>query len=385
MPGSGPLLGVAHMIFAGVDFVYAFRANTNGTNVGIWQSSSAGWVNVPLFNTISFTGAGTETPLDGDTLIQGPANATIQRVMITGGSIAGNTATGTFVVATPNLGFSAGPATTSSGATLTLSSPQTPIVLQPGGNYEFSKYNFFGQLATRRIYGCDGINLGFEFDGTTYAPITTGAEPLVPSHVLAHKEHLIFSYQSSLVISGTGTPFLFDAVDGGVEIACGDTVTNMLTLPGQQTTAAAGIWMLSTTGILYGVDASSFSLVLYNAGTGANPRSAQNLYDTIVFADIGVVNLQTSLDYGNFVASTLTKNIQPFIDQERTKISASSTQRSKGLPISRLLPRRLWAMDDLRQTVVSRGRLGAVPQSRELRGRRHECDRRRSELLRIVH
>lgn len=330
VPGSGPLLGVVHMIFAGVDFVYAFRANALGTAVGIWQSSAAGWVSIPLYNTVSFTAAGTETPQDGDILTQGPASATIQRVVITDGTIAGATAVGTFIVTTPNLGFSAGAATTSSGTTLMLSGPQTPIVLQPGGNYEFSKYNFFGQLATRRIYGCDGVNLGFEFDGTTYTPIVTGAEPLVPSHVLAHKEHLFFSYQSSLVFSGPGTPFRYSAVDGGGEIATGDTITNMLTLPGQQTTAAAGIWMLSTTGILYGVDLTTFNFVLYNAGTGANPRSSQNLYDSLVFADIGVVNLQTSLNYGNFVSGTLTKNIQPFIDQERTKISASSVQRSKG-------------------------------------------------------
>ena len=330
VPGSGPVLGVVHMIFGGRDFVYAFRANAMGTAVAIWQSSNLGWINIPLLNTVNFTAAGTETPEDGDTLAQGPASATIQRVMIQSGTIAAGTAAGTFVVMTPNVGFSAGAATTSSGATLTLSGAQTPIVLQPGGNYEFSKYNFSGQLSTRRIYGCDGVNLGFEFDGTTYAPITTGAEPLVPSHVLAHKEHLIFSYQSSMVISGVGTPFLYSAVDGGAEIACGDTITNMLTLPGQQTTAAAGIWMLSTTGILYGVDQSSFNFVLYTAGTGANPKSAQNLVDTVAFPDAGIVNLQTSLNYGNFVTSTLTQNIQPFIDVEITNISASSVQRGKG-------------------------------------------------------
>lgn len=330
VPGSGPVLGVAHMIFAGVDFVYAFRANAAGTAVAIWQSSAAGWMNIPLLNTIAFTAAGGAAPQDGDTLTQGAATATIKRVMITDGMIAGSTAVGTFVITAPSHGFIVGPATTSSGTTLTLSGAQTPIVLLPGGDYEFSKYNFAGQLVTRRLYGCDGVNLGFEFDGTTYAPIQTGAEPLVPSHVLGHKEHLFFSYQSSLVFSGPGTPFRFSAVDGGGEIATGDTVTNMLTLPGQQTTAAAGVWMLSTTGILYGTDLASFNFVLYNAGTGANPRSAQNLYDSLVFADIGVVNLQTSLNYGNFVSSTLTKNIQPFIDQERTKISASTVQRSKG-------------------------------------------------------
>lgn len=330
VPGSGPVLGVVHMIFNGNDYVYAFRANDAGTAVAIWQSSTAGWVSIPLYNTIEFTAAGTATPMDGDTLTQGPATATIQRVMIQDGTIAGSTARGTLVVTTPNLGFEAGPATTSSGTTLTLSGPQEPIVIQPGGHYQFSKYNFSGQLITRRIYGCDGVNKAFEFDGTTYAPITTGAESLVPSHIWGHKQHLFLAYQSSLIFSGPGTPFRYSAVDGGGEIATGDNITDLLTLPGAQTTAALGVWMLSTTGILYGTDLTTFNFVVYNFGTGSNAKSAQNLYDSFVFADVGVVGLQTSLNYGNFTASTLTKNIQPFINQERTKISAASVQRSKG-------------------------------------------------------
>lgn len=330
VPGSGPLLGVVHMIFGGDDFVYAFRANVAGTAVEIWQSSAAGWVNIPLYNTISFTAAGTAAPMDGDTLTQGPESATIQRVMITDGTIAGSTAVGTFVITNPTLGFAAGPATTSSGTTLTLSGASTPIVIQPGGKYQFSKYNFSGQLITRRIYGCDGVNMAFEFDGETYAPITTGAEPLVPSHIWGHQQHLFLAYQSSLVFSGPGTPFRYSAVDGGGEIATGDNITDILTLPGQQSTAALGVWMLSTTGILYGTSLADFALKVYNFGTGSNAGSAQNLYDSFVFADIGVVGLQTSLNYGNFTSSTLTKNIQPFIDQQRTKISTSTVQRSKG-------------------------------------------------------
>lgn len=330
VPGSGPILGVVHMIFSSVDYVYAFRANVAGTAVNIWQSSSAGWVNIPLQNTVAFTAAGTVTPADGDTLTQGAAHATISRVMISSGTIAGSTAAGTFVITTPNLGFAAGAATTSSGTTLTLSGASAPIVLQPGGNYQFSKYNFDGQLITRRIYGCDGVNPPFVFNGTVYSPITTGAEPLVPSHILGHKEHLFLAYQSSLIFSGPATPFRYSTIDGGGEIATGDNITDMLTLPGAQTTAALGVWMLSSTGILYGTDLASFNFVLFNAGTGANPKSAQNLYDTLAFPDLGIVTLQTSLNYGNFQSTALTKNIQPFIDQERTKITASSVQRSKG-------------------------------------------------------
>lgn len=329
VPGSGPVLATFHMVFANRDQVYGFRANTMGTAVDIHVASPAGWVLVPLQNVVSFTGGNTATPMDGDTLTQGPATATIKRVVTATGAFSGSAA-GVLVVTTPNLGFSAGPATTSSGTTVILTGPQTPIVIRPGGTYEWDKHNFSGQLITRWVYGCDGVNPAFCFDGETYAPIASGLSPDAPSHMACHKGHLILAMDSSMIFSGDGVPFRFSAIDNGGEIATGDEVTAMLTLPGNQTTAAMGVWMNTTTGILYGTGQDSFNFVVYNQGTGGNARSVQNLFDTIAFPDIGIVNLQTSLNYGNFDATALTKNIQPFVNQQRSKISASAVNRSKG-------------------------------------------------------
>ncbi len=330
VPGSGPITGVVHMIFDGVDNVYAFRDNEAGSAVNIYKSSAAGWVNVPLFNVVSFTAAGAAEPMDGDTLTQGVASATIQRVMISSGTIAGSTAAGTFVITTPNTSFVAGAATTSSGTTLTLSGPQTPIVLEPGGKFEFVKYNFAGQLVTRRIYGCDGVNKAFEFDGVTLAPITTGLDPDVPSHIAAHKAFLFLSQGSSIFYSAAGFPFKWNAIDGAGEIATGDNVNAMLSLPGAQSTATLGIWMRSSVGILYGTDPTTFNFTQYNIGLGGIAGSVQNLFDSFGFAEPGVVSLRTVLDFGNFRPAALTKNIQPFINQQRGKITCSTVNHTKG-------------------------------------------------------
>lgn len=334
VPGSGAILGVVYMNFSGsarVDGnVYAFRANVAGTAVNIWKSSVTGWVAVPLYNTVAFTAAGTAAPAVGDTLTQGPASATIKQVLISSGTIAGSTAAGTLVVTTPNLGFAAGAATTSGGGTLTLSGAQSPIVILPGGRYEFAKYNFSGQLITRYVYGCDGVNKAFVFDSNeVYSPITTGFSPDTPNHIAAHHQHLFLSKASSVIFSGDGEPFRFLASDGGGEIPTGDIVTGMLTLPGAQTSAALGIWMHTATGILYGTDQETFNFVLLNAGTGANPGSIQNLFDTLSFPDLGIVTLQATLNFGNFNSVSLTKNIQPFINQQNGKITCSTVNRSK--------------------------------------------------------
>jgi len=332
VPGSGPVLGVVGMIFNGVDCVFAFRANQAKTAVLLYQSTAAGWSLVPFFNLVLWT-EGSAQPLDGDTLTQGGVTATIKRVMWQSGAFAaspGNTAVGAFVVTNPTGGnFAAGAATTSSGGAVVLSGAQTPITLAPGGRFEFTKCNFAGQLVTKRIYGCDGVNQCFEFDGVTFAPITTGLSPDQPSHITFHKNYLLISQGSSLFYCGVGTPFKWDSTDGGGEIATGDVVTGMLTLPGSQTTATCGVYCTQNTSFLYGTDPTTFNFVTFNTGLGALPYSAQNLFDTFVFDVLGVVTLRTTLNWGNFLPTTLTKNLLPFIQQERSKLVASSIMRSK--------------------------------------------------------
>lgn len=374
VPGSGAVLGVVGMIFNGIDNVYAFRANIGATAVNLYKSSAAGWVLVPFYNLVTFSGGGgfqtltpgmvaqtvaagtleviggtltvqndagitvlgeldissiQPQPQDGDTLTQGAVSATIQRVMWQSGSWGGSAA-GQFVVTNPSGGnFVTGTATTTSGAVITLSGPQTAITLATGGHFEFVKANFSGQLITRRIYGCDGANKCFEFDGVTLAPIATGLSPDVPSHICFHKNFLFVSQASSISYCGAGTPFKWSSVDGGGEIATGDIVTCMLTLPGSQSTATLGVYLRSNTSFLYGSDPTTFNYVSFNTGLGALQRSAQNLFDTFVMDDLGVVSLKTTQNYGNFLPTTLTNNILPFIVQERNKLIASSVQRSK--------------------------------------------------------
>lgn len=334
VPGRGPITGVvafsAHAAGNHVDNVYAFRANIGNTQVDIYKSSAAGWAQVPLFNVVSFTAAGTATPLDGDTLTQGPATATIKRVMLSSGTIAGNTAAGTFVVTAPSVGFSAGAATTSSGTTLTLSGAQTQIVLEIGGKFSFVKGNFAGQLSSRRIYGCDGVNKAFEFDGEVLSPITTGLATDAPETIAIHKNILFLSQSSSLIYSVAGFPFKWSAIDGAGEIATSDHIHSMLTLPGAANTATLGIWMHSSTGLLYGTDPTTFNFTVFNTGVGTISSSVQNLFDSFSFTEGGVVALKTVLDFGNFRAASLTKNIQPFINQEKGNVTCSTVSHVKG-------------------------------------------------------
>jgi hypothetical protein len=329
VPGSGHILGVVGMTFSGVDYVFAFRNNVGGTAAALYKSTSSGWVNVPFYKTVSFTGGGTATPADGATLTQGGVTATVKRVVWRTGAWTGSAA-GAFVIATPSGGsFAAGAATLTGGATVTLSGAETQITMLPGGRFEFDKANFTGTSTTSRIYGCDGVNPAFEFDGDVLVPILTGASNDKPRHINAHKNLLFVSIDSSILYSVAGYPFRWSSVDGAGEIATGDNVTGLLTMPGAQTTAALAVFQRSNTSILYGTDPTTFNYVTYNTGIGGFDYTQQNMFDAFTFDNMGVVTLQTSLNYGNFSSATLTKNILPFIQSERTKITCSCLNRDR--------------------------------------------------------
>jgi hypothetical protein len=330
VPGSGPVLGVVSMAFGGVDQLYAFRANAGGIYALLYRASSMGWVLIPYFHTVEFTAGGTAIPLDGDTLTQGSATATIKRVMWQSGSWTGGTAVGRFVVDQIDHGdFTAGAATTTSGAHVTISDIQKPIVMASGGRFEFVKCNFSGQLVTRRIYGVDGVNPAFEFDGETLAPISTGLTADHPLHIAFHKNFLFLAQAASLFYCAAGNPFKWSAVDGAGEIATGDTITGMITLPGSQTTATLGVFLHNNSAFLYGTSPDTFNFVTFNTGIGAVPYSIQNLFDTFFLDDLGAVTLKTTLNWGNFLPTTLTKNILPFIARERGNLVASAVSREK--------------------------------------------------------
>lgn len=329
VPGSGSILGIVAMVFSGVDYVYAFRANAGATAVDVYKSSGSGWTNVPFYKIVSFTLGNTATPVEGETLTQGGVTATVKRVMTQSGAWTG-TAAGQFVITTPGGGnFAAGAATLSGGATVTLSGIQTSISLLPGGKFVFDKGNFSGQLVTRKIYGADGVNKAFEFDGDVLAPITTGLTTDNPKFIAVHKSMLFVSKDSSLLHSAIGTPFKWLTVDGGGEIATGDEVTGLATITGNQTTATLGVSLRSNTAFLYGTDPTTFNFVVFNTGIGAIPYSFQNLSDSYMLDDLGVVTLRTSLNFGNFDPSTLTQNILPFITAARGKLTYTSVSKVK--------------------------------------------------------
>lgn len=325
VPGSGPVRGVKTFN----DIKYAFRDNAGGTAVDMYKSSAGGWVQVPFEYEVGFSNANTSVG-DGDVLTQGGVTATIRRVVVQTGTLASGTNTGRLIISvTAGGNYGAGAATSTGGGTLTLSAIQTAIVMLPGGKFEFDKANFFGQLSGMRLYGCDGVNRLFEFDGTIFVPISTGTTPDNPKHLVAYKNHLFCSIGSSVFNSGIGNAYNWTSTAGAAEQPVGDTVTGFMVQPGSQLTGTLSVLGRSNTFMLYGSSSANWNMVSFGNGVGALDYTARQMAQSFFLDDRGLTTLQTSQVYGNFEQSTLTNNINTFIKNNRSSVAYSSLSRER--------------------------------------------------------
>lgn len=324
--GSGSSLG-------GVRYgnvLYVWRNNAGGTATDIWKSTASGWSQITLYNEISFTVGAVAIPAEGATLTQGGVTATLKRLVLTSGTFAAGSAAGRMIITNPAGGnFAAGAATLTGGVTCTLSAIQTAITLLPSGRYQFVVDNFGGSVATTRIYGSDGVNRGFEFDGTVLVPISTGMTTDAPTNVHVHQKQLFFSFGASVQHSAPTTPYVWSAILGASEIGMGDTVTGFATQPGSQTSGALAIFTRNRLSVLNGTGVSNWVLIPYRKELGAYQYSIQDVGYTIFLDDQGVTDIRTSQVFGNFQHASLSQKMRRWVNGKRTKTVASCVSRDK--------------------------------------------------------
>lgn len=326
IPGSGSVLGVCWYNSK----LYGFRNNVGGTAAAMYVSSASGWTLVSFGEELIFSNANINVT-DGDVLTQGAVTATVRRVIVETGTLLSGVNTGRLILASRAGGnFSAGAATSTGGGTLTVSSIQTAISLLPNGSYQFVTGNFGAGSANKSVYGADGVNRAFEFDGTNFVPIRTGMTIDTPNLIAVHKQHLFLTFGYSLQFSAVGSPYMWSAVVGAGEIGMLDSITNLVILPGDQTSGALGVFTRKDTSVLYGTSSSTFALTTLNSGSGAVLNTTQNLEQTYLLNDFGVQSLATTKNFGNFDPSALTMAIRPFISERIPYAICSGISRSKG-------------------------------------------------------
>jgi hypothetical protein len=328
VPGEGSILGVWTLN----DVDYAFRNASGGATAKMYKATSSGWTEVSLGWELDFTSGGTHEILDGDTITGGTSGetATVGRVILESGTWAGGNAAGRLILTAKSGAFQAENLDEGANANVaTIAGDATAITLQPSGAYEFENSNFMNPTGDERMYGVDGVNRGFEFDGTVFVPIDTGMATDTPNHLAIHKQQLMYAYGSSHQSSGINTAYDWTILSGASEIVTDGLITGYEVQPGQQGNAALLISTRNRMYVLYGASSADWELVRYRAEVGAYVGTLQTLPYTVFLHDQGISSLQATQAFGNFKHGTFSQKIQTLVSQKRSMVVGSCIVRDK--------------------------------------------------------
>ena len=203
----------------------------------------------------------------------------------------------------------------------------TGITLSPSGRYEFVNYNFGGHAGSTKMYGVDGTNKAFEYDGTTYTEITTGMTSDKPTHVFAKDNYLWLSFvggsvQHSPLKDPTGT---WTLSLGTGEIAVGDEVTGFKDMP----SGTMGIFCRNSINILSGFVGVDLAMKLYSAEVGAVEHSIQRVGNPAFATDYGISTLLPVMEYGDFKSINITEKAEDVFKVLQGKLVSSVVVRDK--------------------------------------------------------
>lgn len=303
--------------------VYCWRNVSNALIT--YKSTAAGWVVVPYYSQVTFS-SGSAVFLEGGSLIQGGATATVKRVVLQTGSWAAGTAAGRLIIAPISGSFAAG--TAGGSGIATLAGPAAQITMNDGGKVSSVVGNFTASLNTRRLYCADGINPEFEFDGDILVPISTGMGAVRSKFVAIHKNHLFFLYNGSLQHSGVGAPYSWTPITGAGELGTGDIGTNLVNVAGSESNAALMVACQDSIWVLYGNSSLDWDFRKISDEAGAQAYSAQPLGSPIAFDRDGFTKYTPTQAFGNFSYESASRSIDPLV--RNGKVKASVLIKNKG-------------------------------------------------------
>jgi len=330
VPGFGSVLGV----FMLNGSLYAWRATAADHTVqALYKATGGAWVLQTLTGYLRFDN-GTIEITEGQTITGATSGATavVRRVSIGSGSYAGPTfasgrfaitgVTGTFQNA-ENIQVGGVTKARAVGANVTAS-----VMTATAARHQTRYRNFYAALNLKRIYGLDGVNRAYEFDGTYFINIETGMTTDVPKYLEVFNNHLFFAYAGgSLQNSGVGTPLIWSPRSGASEIGLGDDPTGM---------SASGVVLCVTSAtsvqVLTGTSNQDWFLRSVQDAAGSLSYTAQEVGGQNLFLDRnGIKILIPPPPAGSqYDTASLSQNIKTTIKESATDVVDSLYATTKG-------------------------------------------------------
>lgn len=180
--------------------------------------------------------------------------------------------------------------------------------LSPGGKYEFVNFNFGGHASTEKMYGVNGVNKAFVFDGTSFTLITTGMTTDTPKHIAAHQNYLWLAFSGgSLQNSPLGNPTgTWTPLTGANEFGIGAEITGLLAAPGD----VLVIFCAHKIYLLHG-NAPDWVMKSHSQEVGAVEWSPVNLNGVKALNDFGAYDLRATDAFGDFEDATYSDPVRP--------------------------------------------------------------------------
>jgi hypothetical protein len=336
VPGSGPVRGV----WQRQADVYAIRDNVGATAGILHKASATGWTTtgITMAATIPFTTLAGDEILEGDTITGGTSTetATVHRVILNGGSGAWDAGGGSGYLVITGASGAFGAAETlevSAVALATSTATQTTFAFSTGGVYRFHNHNFFGSSTSYRTYGCNGVDPAFEIDENgVVSPILMPVNPVTglsppnntPFLVEEHRGHLFLMFPGgSLQHSEPGLPLSFSGFLGAGEFGLGDEGTSLNSVVGN-------VLIVSTTREtrgLFGTSAADWELRVVAEQSGSLLFASQKIDTVYSLDDLGITSVARSDQFGDFVTSTVSQQIQPMVISLRPSFNDSTIVR----------------------------------------------------------
>jgi len=311
VPGGGPVRGGWY--FGGA--VYAFRddAAVTPTKCRMYKATASGWVLQSLGYSLPFTVGQAAGIVAGNTITGSisAATAVVSRVIITSGTFDANNAVGRLILSAVTGTFQAEDLKVAGSTRATIGAAPAANVIAPGGRYEFRTNNFYGATSQASMYAVNGVSPAFEWDGTIFTPILTGAADERPIHLACHKNHLWLAYRNGgLSGSQSGAPQGWDGTLGATAFGIGSDITGLM----EELAGVLGIFTRNSIKHITGSIAADFALDPFTIDAGAVEWTLQTMGGPTYLDAGGVRNLTTSQAFGDFKVGTLTQLIQPLLD-----------------------------------------------------------------------
>lgn len=190
--------------------------------------------------------------------------------------------------------------------------PSYPKVSNNRSRYQFITANFYGDERLNSIYGVNGVDRAFSYNGKHFYKIHTQpeADKDLPRHIAEHHLHLALGYQEGRVdMSVVGEPYNFSGVDGASSWGIGDGVTGLLKLSG----TILGVFGSNSISGLSGTTVDNFAVQTISPKMGALEYTVVDMGYPVYANSYGIYTLSQTQQYGDYLGSPLSQDISPWL------------------------------------------------------------------------